>query len=113
MIKYRHYRQVNEVATPVGPLLQVNSRGGATLAFTDDTVSSQKVYVGSFAFCNPKDNYNKHYGRAKSAGKLRQNAATGYKITDNDRHFIIKAETAREFLSLMDEHMLELGYVPH
>ena len=112
MIKYRHYRQVTEVATSVGPQLQVNSRGGATLAFTDDTVKDTKVYVGSFAFCNPKDNYNKHYGRAKAAGKLRQSAARGYSITDNDRHFLMEAETAREFLSQMDEYMLEHGYTP-
>ena len=113
MIKYRHYRHIQEVATPVGPQLQVNSRGGATLAFTDDTVKDTNVYVRSLAYCNPKDNNNKHYGRAKAAGKLRQNAASGYTAADHDRHWLIEAETAREFLSQMDEYMLEHGYTPH
>jgi hypothetical protein len=113
MIKFRHYRQISEVATPAGPQLQVNSRGGATLAFTTDNINDTVHFVGSFAFCGPKDNYNKRYGRAKSTGFLKQNASSGYKVTDGDRHFVSEADTMREFLSEMDEHMLDFGYVPH
>jgi hypothetical protein len=113
MIKFRHYRSVKEVATKDGLQMQVDSHGGATLAFTTDDIKDTVHFVGSFAYCNPKDNYNKRYGRAKSVGFLNQNAKSNYGLTDYARHFLSDADTMREFLSEMDEFMLENGYSPY
>ena len=94
MIKHRHYRVIGQDG-------QINSRGGATLAYTDN---GDGTVVGAVAYCNPKDNYCKAYGRAKSAGRLKQNAANNFSLTDDDKFFRIEADV-KEFIGILDDHM--------
>lgn len=94
MIKYRHYRV--KAGTD-----NVNSRGGATLAYTDN---GDGTVVGALAYCNPKDNYCKAYGRAKSSGRLKQNAVHNFALTDDDKFFRIEGGV-KEFLQIVDDTM--------
>lgn len=61
-INWMHFRDFDPES---GEML---SQGGATVAFTQ---MDGRWYAG-VAFCSPEDNYNKHYGREKSAGRLEQ-----------------------------------------
>lgn len=94
MIKHRHYRVVKDNV--------INSRGGATLAYTDN---GDGTFVGALAYCNPKDNYNRAYGRAKSAGRLKQNSAHNFTLTDDDKFFQIETSDSKEFLQIIDDTM--------
>lgn len=96
MIKYRHYRHLSEVTG------QINSRGGATLAYTDN---GDGTFVGAVAYCHPKDNYNKSYGRAKAAGRLKKNSAHNFSLTDDDKYFRIETSDPKEFLQILDDTM--------
>lgn len=119
MIKYRHYRALDynilSDASGLDAIGTISCRGGATLAYTEDVdKDGKKFFAGSVAWCNPKDNYNRKYGRAKSSGFLKQNAQAGYKYTDDLRHFVrYDVTNATEFLQSMDEEMmLAAGYEP-
>lgn len=112
-IKFRHYRAIQtETSDDVILFSTIDPRGGATLAYTTDVIGDEKVSVGSLAYCNPSDNYRKAYGRAKAKGRLQQNAQTGYKLTDHDKHFSYEGDDEKAFLSLLDEHMRDFGYAP-
>lgn len=111
-IKFRHYRMIDLVIRLDGEELVIDPRGGATLAYTTDNVGDSQQCVGSMAYCSPLDNYRKSYGRAKSLGRLQQNAQSGYKLTDHDKHFSFDTNDEKAFLSLMDEHMADYGYAP-
>ena len=111
--KFRHYRNINISGS-------INSRGGATLAFTDDAkVSGEKFFAGSIAYCNVKDNYNKAYGRAKSHGLLVKHASGNFRhladcvaATGEPRHFLVEGDDMKRFLAIVDEEMEESGFAP-
>lgn len=91
-IRFAHYRQIDEQGN-------VDSRTGATVAYTPPAEGNPAKWAASF--CHPKDNYNKHMGRVKAAGRLKSPAyVEETDVTDN-----------REFLSLMDAEMEGYGYV--
>jgi hypothetical protein len=111
-IKFRHYRAIAIEGGDEGGAHSIDPRGGATLAYTTDNVGDVPHCVGSIAYCNPSDNYRKNYGRCKSQGRLQQNAQSGYTLTDHDKHFAFDTDDEKAFLSLMDEHMRDYGYMP-
>lgn len=91
-IRFLHYRQINADGN-------VDSRTGATVAYTPPAEGKPAAWAASF--CHPKDNYNKHMGRVKAAGRLKSPAyVEETDVTDN-----------KEFLSLMDSEMEVHGYV--
>lgn len=108
MIKYRHYRIPNHEGKPV-----VTSRGGATIAYLQmiDTDTGRAGLVAAAAYCNPKDNYSKAYGRAKSGGRLIQNASCNFNLTDGDKYFYWPEISVEEALTKLDRHMSDQGMV--
>lgn len=112
-IKFRHYRAVGVEIDPESKAhVDIDPRGGATLAYTTDNIGDKPHCVGSIAYCNPSDNYRKQYGRCKSQGRLHQNAQSGYTLTDHDKHFSFETDDEKAFISLLDEHMRDYGYLP-
>ena len=47
---------------------KINPRGGATVAYQEGVKVDTIEYA--VAYCNPKDNYCKEYGRMKAQGRL-------------------------------------------
>ena len=109
MIKFRHYRFTDSK----------DSRGGATLAFTDDVGADGKTFfAGSMAFCCPKDNFCRERGRFKATCRLNQYASGGYRsheevaATGAHRHHIAFTGSMKEFLRGVDDDMFTMGYDP-
>lgn len=63
MIKFLHIRPMSETGSPL-------TKGGKTIAYVLDE-QQDRVYGYAEAKCHEKDNFNKHQGRAKAAGRLR------------------------------------------
>jgi hypothetical protein len=85
----------------------IAARGGATMAYV---TRDDKTYA-AIAFCNPKDNFNYAYGRAKAAGRLTQ-LLTFPENADNDKFHISKDSDRIAFLVRMRSYMLDgLGYI--
>ena len=61
MCKFLHLRKQNEDGT-------ISGRGGATIAYSCLTPDS---FVYAVAKCHDNDNFCKHTGRAKAAGRLK------------------------------------------
>jgi hypothetical protein len=61
MCKFLHIRNHNEDGT-------ISGRGGSTIAY--NTLGAG-IYVYAAAFCHNNDNFCKHTGRAKAAGRLK------------------------------------------
>lgn len=59
-VHYIHVRNRNQDGT-------ISNRGGTTVAFREiPEVGIEYAY----AFCSPKDNFSRHLGRTKAAGRL-------------------------------------------
>lgn len=95
MIGFMHFRDIDERGN-------INSHAGATVA---TKVEGPFLYA-AVAFCNPKDNYNSHYGRAKAQGRLTQ-LLGNKELSDDDTYYILPADTAVERIS---HDMLAIGY---
>lgn len=111
-VRFRHYRHV-ELDRHGMP--RVNPRGGATIAYEEGKlgVSGEQGYTIGVSYCNPKDNYQKQYGRAKSLGRLRQLHTQGnHTGEEDDKHLVVVASSTRELLSRVDSFMEELGLLP-
>ena len=63
-IKFIHCRHTNKDGS-------VNPHGGMTIAYVIN--NTFKVVGWAAAKCNLKDNYNKHVGRMKAAGRMLSN----------------------------------------
>lgn len=64
----------------------ISPRGGVTYAFREaelDTIFYAK------ALCSPKDNFNKHYGRAKAEGRL--NSGNHIRMFNGSREQFVEA----------------------
>lgn len=61
-VKFVHCRNVDKEG-------KIMAHGGMTIAYLLDADFKVVGYAG--AKCHEKDNYNKHIGRAKAAGRLR------------------------------------------
>ena len=57
---YKRYKNLDGSTSP---------RGGITIAYT----VKDEFLLFAEAHCHPKDNFNKHTGRAKSAGRFKSN----------------------------------------
>ena len=64
-IIYHHTRHYQEVK---GKHV-ISPNGGSTYAIEVDKIGN--VVAFAVAHCNPKDNFNKHYGRVKAEGRLK------------------------------------------
>ncbi len=71
MCKFLHIRKYNEDGTIAG-------RGGVTVAYNQLGTDS---FVYAVAQCHSNDNFNKHTGRAKAAGRLKSKSQ--YSVVDN------------------------------
>jgi hypothetical protein len=87
-IRFLHYRNIDSQGN-------VDSRSGATVAYIPPTEGKPIVWAGSF--CHPNDNYNKHMGRIKAAGRLKSSAYL--EVTDHTDN--------KEFLADVDVLMSE------
>lgn len=97
--KFIHYRLHSEAD---GSIL---SRGGATASILE---KDGKTYA-AVAYCNPSDNFNFQYGRAKADGRLtRLLDNTG--LADDDKYFV-REGTAADFVRALDSFMsTDMGY---
>jgi hypothetical protein len=98
-VRFLHYRAYDENLRSKTNPLGVDSRTGATIAYTEPSEGKPIAYAASF--CHPRDNYNKHLGRTKAMGRLKSNEYLEL-TTVSDK---------REFLSLIDSEMEGYGYV--
>lgn len=111
-IKYRHYRALRRVTHADGESLEVDPRGGATVAYTRRTMGAygEQMYLVGIAYCNPRDNYQKHYGRDKAMGRLTQlELHGGHTGEEDDKHLVVDAEDEHELLARLDSFMVDLG----
>lgn len=109
-IKYRHYRQLRRKEDTDD--LEVDPRGGATVAYTRRTMGAygEQMYLVGIAYCNPRDNYQKHYGRDKAMGRLTQlELHGGHTGEEDDKHLVVDAADEAELLSRLDSFMVDLG----
>lgn len=74
--KFKHFRNIENGV--------VNSLGGATVAYRVDENGGVRYAV---AWCHPNDNYNKHLGREKAAGRLESRNFSSYIDADNVDEF--------------------------
>lgn len=113
-VKYRHYRAVSRGYDSESQIYEeINPRGGATVAYRPDIVGGQHVYLVGVAYCNPRDNYCRQYGRAKAEGRLTQYEYHGKHSNDeDDKHLMVAATDEKELLSLLDAYMNDLGLLP-
>lgn len=111
--KYRHYRAVvRGLDTEGQEYEEILPNGGATIAYHRDVVGGENVYRVGVAYCNPKDNYCKRYGRAKAQGRLRQYDVRHFSMAEDDKHLLVAADSERELLSRLDGSMEAIGYLP-
>jgi hypothetical protein len=97
-VRFLHYRAYDEqLRTKTNPL-GVDSRTGATIAYTEP--AEGKPIAWAAAFCHPRDNYNKRIGRIKAMGRLK--SAEYIELTN--------LSDKREFLSLIDSEMEGYNY---
>jgi hypothetical protein len=108
--KFTHFRLPSWAAMDGQGVLaeaKPDSRGGATVAYV---TRDDKTYA-AIAFCNPKDNFNYAYGRAKAAGRLTQ-LLTFPEKADNDKFHVSKDSDGIAFLVRLRSYMLDgLGYI--
>lgn len=64
-LKLRHVRSINEDGV-------IRNRGGATVSAEVDTDTGRvtKFFV---AFCSPRDNFNRNYGKIKATNQMQPN----------------------------------------
>lgn len=65
----------------------VSGKGGTTIAYRQ---AANGTIEYAAAYCHPRDNYNKHEGRAKSAGRL-----------NSDRHRSVSPLDVQAFRDVM------------
>ena len=97
MYKFMHFR------TEGLELDSISSKGGATAAYVE---KGGKIYA-AFAFCNPDDNFNFRYGRAKAKGRLVQLQKKPELVDDHKYHIIDKDELGDR--TLVEEFLKRLG----
>jgi pimeloyl-CoA synthetase len=106
-IKFSHFRVPTTSLDGASVQEGIHSQGGATVAYT----STADGTFAAVAYCNPKDNFNYGYGRAKAAGRLTQLMAAPEKA-DGDKFFADKGADSSVLLARLHDHMLEgLGYI--
>lgn len=64
--KFLHFRHATKRASVSGEVTEINARGGVTIAYTE---TAQGIEYAA-AKCHTKDNFVKHQGRVKAAGRL-------------------------------------------
>jgi hypothetical protein len=111
-VKYRHYRRVkkNEDESET-----IDPRGGATIAYRPTKIGTDQVnaFLIGVSYCNPKDNYQRTYGRAKALGRLVQLEVHGKTDSyEDDKHIVVDADDETTMLALSDAYMDDLGYSP-
>ena len=85
MCKFIHIRNKNIDGS-------ISGRGGATVAYNPLDTNS---FVFAIAACHPKDNFCKHTGRAKAAGRLKS----------KDQYEVLSGfETEKDFVN----HMIQV-----
>lgn len=80
MCQFAHIRNYNEDGS-------IACTGGMTIAF-DDLGDGQFTYA--IARCHVNDNFNKHLGRVKAAGRLKSR---------HHRFFVDNIKTTKEFIN--------------
>lgn len=80
MIKFLHRRNYQKLETLSGVRLELDARGGATVAF--EKSYSGKVIAVAVARCPYSQNFNKKIGRNVSSGRLEK--AKGVQYFDYD-----------------------------
>lgn len=69
MTQFIHMRYTTEVMTSIGPVREIDGRGGLTIAYELDPETSE-LHIG-YAKCSRLDLYNKKRGRAIAEGRLK------------------------------------------
>lgn len=99
MTHFIHLRYTTEVNTAIGKQLEIDGRGGLTVAYVLDPENSE-LRIG-YAKCSRRDLYNKKRGRAIAEGRLKS------------QHYshVIKFADAEEFNQLSLDRRNAENYV--
>lgn len=105
--RFMHFRCTEENGETSFYTKSLSCKGGATVAYVQD----EGRWLAAVTFCNPSDNFQYVYGRNKAAGRLIQLGGQN-NLADNDKYFIIEADSVEEFKRCIVRHMCgNLGYV--
>lgn len=98
--KFLHFRPLSERDASILP------QGGATVSVLE---KDGKTYA-AVAWCNPFDNFNFQYGRAKSDGRLTR-LLQNPSLADDNVYFV-SDDAPADFVRRLDEYMSgDMGYV--